>query len=230
MQISVLIPCYQAAAYLGEALQSVFAQSRPPDEIIVVDDGSTDDTASVARETGRGVRYQRQEHAGIAAARNRAVRLASHELVAFLDADDVWPPSSVADRLAVLETDPGLGGASGLVEQFISPELPDEVRRTLTFVPGASPARVAGAMLLRRALFDQVGLFQARFRVGETIDWVARADAAGVRLGTVDRVVLRRRIHEHNTGRREAAARGDYLHVLKASLERRRQHPADGHA
>ncbi|NUQ11911.1 MAG: glycosyltransferase family 2 protein, partial [Gemmatimonadaceae bacterium] len=184
MQISVLIPCYQAAAYLGEALQSVFAQSRPPDEIIVVDDGSTDDTASVAREAGRGVRYQRQEHAGIAAARNRAVRLASHELVAFLDADDVWPPSSVADRLAVLETDPGLGGASGLVEQFISPELPDEVRRTLTFVPGASPARVAGAMLLRRALFDQVGLFQARFRVGETIDWVARADAAGVRLGT----------------------------------------------
>ncbi len=230
MRISALIPCFNSEAYLAQALDSAFGQSRPPDEVIVVDDGSTDCTAQVARDYPHAVRYVRQEHAGIPAARNRAVSVARHDLVAFLDADDVWTEHSIADRLAVLESNPAAQGASGLVEQFASPELSVDARSRLAFTPGPSSARVAGAMLLRRELFESVGLFSTTFRVGETIDWVARADAAGVVIQPVDRVVLRRRIHLNNTGRREAASRVDYLEVLKASLDRRRRPPTDGAA
>lgn len=228
MRISVVIPCFNAAAYLGEALESAFRQSPAPHEVIVVDDGSTDGSADVVRHFPRSIRYVRQENLGISHTRNHAVRLVEGDLVAFLDADDVWTADSLANRYAILAPDPGVDGAVGLVEQFISPELPDAVRREVACPPGAAVARLAGAMLLRRAVFDRVGPFDASFRVGETIDWVARADAAGVVIRTVDRVVLRRRIHETNTGRREAALRSDYLRVLKASLDRRRGSPTDG--
>ena len=127
-RISVLVPCYNAARYLAEALASVLEQQPSPDEVIVIDDGSTDGSTTIAESFGPPVRCVRQEQTGAAAARNHGVSLASGELVAFLDADDIWPHGSLATRLALLDGDRELDMASGLVKQFISPELPDEIR------------------------------------------------------------------------------------------------------
>ena len=222
LRLTVVVPCHNAARYLSDALASICDQSLQPAEVVVIDDGSTDDSHLVAERFAPLVRCIRQDNRGISEARNRGIALATGDVIAFLDADDLWTDGSLASRADVLAADPTIDCVAGMVEQFISPELPDEIRRTLVCPPGASAARVAGTMLVRRAVFDRVGLFDAAFHVGETLDWVARADAAGTVTRTVESIVLRRRIHGANTTARNARVKSDYLRVLKASLDRRR--------
>jgi glycosyltransferase involved in cell wall biosynthesis len=90
IDISVVIPTFNRANLLRRAVESVLRQTRKPDEIIVVDDGSTDDTSAVALSFGKSIRYVRQQNAGSSAARNRGVQEARCEWIAFLDSDDVW--------------------------------------------------------------------------------------------------------------------------------------------
>ena len=106
--ISVVIPAYDAAATLPRALDSVLAQTWPADEIIVVDDGSTDETGEVAKSYDGRVRYVRQENAGPSAARNQGVAVASGEWIAFLDADDWYYPERIAQHAQMIAADPTL--------------------------------------------------------------------------------------------------------------------------
>lgn len=222
LRVSVIVPCYNAARYLAESLTSALEQVPAPGQIIVVDDGSTDDSASIADRFGSLVRCVRQEQQGAAVARNHGVAQSTGDVIAFLDADDLWPTGSLAVRLALLQEHPDLDMASGLVKQFLSPELPDEVRRTLVCPEETSRGRLAGSMLVRRRAFDHVGGFDPAFKVGEAIDWVARADHAGLTNEVAEQVVLLRRIHSTNTTSRLKAEKSEYLRVLKASLDRRR--------
>ena len=93
MKISVVIPAYNASAFLPRCLESVFAQTLKPDEVIVVDDGSTDNTGSVAAELGAKVVLQ--ENSGPSAARNTGIQNAAGEWIALLDADDLWAPEKL---------------------------------------------------------------------------------------------------------------------------------------
>ena len=98
-RISVVIPCYNASGLLAETLSSALAQTVPADEIIVIDDGSTDDSADIARSFGSKVRLVQQENAGESVARNRGFELASGEWIALLDADDIWKPTKLEQQL-----------------------------------------------------------------------------------------------------------------------------------
>lgn len=220
--ISVVVPCYNAAAYLDAALRSLLDQTLPPAEIIVIDDGSTDDSAALAAAFGAPVYCYTQTNQGASAARNQGIARAQHDLIAFLDADDLWPAESLASRVALLQTDPTLDGVFGLIEQFISPELPATVRATVACPTAVRPGRLAGALLVKKQLFEQVGLFDPQFRLGETMDWLARTAMHGSRWAAVDSVVLRRRIHRNNSVYQEQQLHADYLHVLKAAIDRRR--------
>ena len=106
--VSVVIPTWNRAALLGDALDSVFAQNYAPVQVIVVDDGSTDDTRSLAARYP-GVEYYRQEHAGSAAARNRGVAHARGDYIAFLDSDDVWLPGKLRTELDLFRQFPAAG-------------------------------------------------------------------------------------------------------------------------
>jgi glycosyltransferase involved in cell wall biosynthesis len=100
--ISVVIPCYNGAKYLRETLDSAVAQTLPPLEVIVVDDGSTDDSAAIAESYGPPVRVIRQSNQGESVARNRAISEAKGEWVAFLDADDLWLPEKLAEQAKLM--------------------------------------------------------------------------------------------------------------------------------
>lgn len=108
-QVSVVIPAHNAASFLPTALASVLSQTLTPLEVIVVDDGSTDDTAEVARRAGPPVRCLQQNHGGVSEARNRGIRESRGHWVAFLDADDVWQPTKLACQLEALRATPGAG-------------------------------------------------------------------------------------------------------------------------
>ncbi|HEV2149934.1 MAG TPA: glycosyltransferase family 2 protein [Longimicrobiaceae bacterium] len=107
--ITVVIPTYDRAGWLPATVASVLQQTRPPDEALIVDDGSRDDTEAVCRAFPAPVRYVRQENAGVSAARNRGVREARGEWVAFLDSDDLWEPTKLEVQLAAHEAAPEAG-------------------------------------------------------------------------------------------------------------------------
>jgi len=104
--VTVVIPTYNRHSLLARALRSLMAQTRPPDEIIVVDDGSTDGTGERLAREFPSVRYFAQERRGVSSARNRAIRAASGEWMGFLDSDDEWLPEKLARQLAVLAAQP----------------------------------------------------------------------------------------------------------------------------
>ncbi len=221
-KVSAIIPCHDGELYVADAIRSVLGQNYDPLEIIVVDDGSTDRSAEAVAAFGDAVRCVRQPHGGASLARNRGVELATGQVVAFLDADDLWPDDVLPRLIAVLEGDPSVGMVVGHVQQFVSPELPDAVRLAFRFAPDPVPARLFGSVFVRRSEFDRVGPFSPRLASGELMDWVMRAEELGVKSVTVPDVVLKRRLHRVNHGIVRRHTRLDYVRVVKAALDRRR--------
>jgi glycosyltransferase involved in cell wall biosynthesis len=109
-RISVVIPTYNNASYILDALNSVFAQTHPPHEVIVVDDGSTDDTRALLEPHVARIRYHHQTNQGLAVARNVGLRLATGDYLTYLDGDDYWKPDNLAVKSAVLAKFPEVGG------------------------------------------------------------------------------------------------------------------------
>ncbi len=219
--VTVVIPVFNGAKYLGEAIESVLAQTYRPIDVVVVDDGSSDGSAAVARRFA-AVRCCVQLHAGPGAARNRGVGLARGRFLAFLDADDVWTPEKLERQMAALRADPTRDMVLGHIRQFHSPDLDDAARRRLTGAGDVLAGFAAGTLLVERESFVRVGPFTTAGRVGEFIDWYARAMEHGLKSLMLPEVVLLRRIHATNTVIRERGARTDYARILKASLDRRR--------
>jgi glycosyltransferase involved in cell wall biosynthesis len=217
-----MIGAYNAAPYLGEAIESVLAQDYEPLELIVVDDGSTDGTADVARSFEQ-VKVIQQDNGGNGAARNTAVENAAGDLYAFLDADDRFTPGKLSLQKAALDANPGLDMVFGHVCEFLSPELDEETRASLRPpAPEPMPWTAPNLMLIRRESFERVGPFTTAVRVGVTVDWFARAAEAGLRYEILPEVVLERRLHTENNGLRERASRSQYLEVIRHAMERRR--------
>jgi glycosyltransferase involved in cell wall biosynthesis len=221
--VSVIIPVYNGDRYLAEAIESVLAQEYRPLEILVVDDGSTDESPRIARRFGSPVRCLAKPHSGLAATRNFGVAAAQGELLAFLDSDDVWLAGKLTRQVQELLTEPALDGVFGRMEQFVSPELAPAIRERLQpkVVTLASP--IPSSLLIRMAAYHRVGEQDSQWRVGEFMEWLLKAQAQGIRLRMLDDLVLRRRIHASNMGIQERGRRRDYAEILLASLKRRRQ-------
>jgi glycosyltransferase involved in cell wall biosynthesis len=224
-EISVVIPVYNGAAYLAEAVESVRRQTCPPSRIILVDDGSTDETPQVAfacgDERGTPVEYVRRNNAGPSAAMNYGAALVKSGLIAFHSADDIWLPNKIALQLSALED--GADLVFGCMQHFISPELDVATAETLQCPPGPMPAYSAGTLLTRLETFCAVGLFNESFRIGEFLDWYSRATDRGMRSTMLPQVVSMRRLHGRNHSLTRKTHPQGYADVLKAVLDRRRE-------
>jgi glycosyltransferase involved in cell wall biosynthesis len=202
--VSVVIPTYNYGRFIGEAIESALAQTVAASEIVVVDDGSTDNTESVVRAFGQRVQYVRQENAGVCAARNRGVAESVGDYVAFLDADDTWEPSKLEMQIArfALDSSIGLvhcgtrefdgstgetirinvcGGEDGLAENLLLWQEPG--------MPGPG-----GTIMLSRKAFEAVGGFDTRMKCGEDWDFCYRV-AREFRVGFVAEPLVNYRFH-----------------------------------
>jgi glycosyltransferase involved in cell wall biosynthesis len=209
--VSVVIPVFNGERFLREAVQSVLDQKYSPLEIIVVDDGSTDGTANVARSLP--VRYLHQTNQGPAAARNRGIEHAQGELITFADADDLWPLAKLELQLPYLTDDVEI--VMGRIQQVFSSSEEE-------FGEPAFSVNL-GSAVIRKTVFDRVGLFDETMRYSEDVDWFMRAREAGVAIMTIDAVTLFYRQHEENMTRGKSTSELNVLKALKRSLDRRRE-------
>jgi glycosyltransferase involved in cell wall biosynthesis len=230
--ISVIIPTYNRAGMLKEALESALAQNRLPDEIVVVDDGSTDNTAQVVAGFGAKIRYIQQKNAGPSAARNHGIAIATGEFVAFLDSDDLWPKDRLQRQLAALEKHPDLDFIFGLEEKFDNAKhferyaIRDrEVLQALSaadcivsdplalllrenFIPTSS-------VLFRRHCLDRVGMIDESLHQAEDYDFWFRFALQGCVFGFCNAALCYRRQHDGNLVNQFVNRTVSTLEVLK---------------
>ena len=227
MKVSVIIPVRDGASYIASAIESALGQTEPPAELLVIDDGSSDGTAGIVSQfSGCGARLIQQSPEGAAAARNRGVKLARHELLAFLDADDLWTSTKLEQQCAELRSDAALEMVFGHVRNFVSSDVEPATRVRLRCPEGSVPSPHVGTMLIRRESFERVGLFETEWAIGEFLAWYARAQLLGLREKMIPTVLLMRRLHRTNQGILKRSERGDYVRVMKKILDRRREREA----
>lgn len=201
-KVSVIIPAYNAGAFIRAAVESVLSQTYQDIEVLVIDDGSTDETAAVIQSFGSRLRYISQSNSGPSAARNRGILDSSGEILAFLDADDMWTPSFLELQLAALSARPDVGAVYAWA-QFV-----DEHGQPLadSFCPGldgvtlrrlllGGDSILLSAVAIRRESFQKVGVFDPALRQAEDWDLFLRMLAAGIRFDCIPRLLVHRRVH-----------------------------------
>ncbi len=225
--ISCIVPVYNGERFLSEALDSIFAQTYRPIEVIVVDDGSKDGTAKIVASYGEPIAYVRQANAGPAAARNRGVALANGAFIAFLDADDVWHREKLERQMARFVARPELELSLTHKKNFWEEERRDEEARLKAqdhpFVD-EHPGYACPMHLVRKSVFDRVGGFDESLRIGEDTDWLSRTEEHDIVTEILPDVLVYRRMHNANLSL--SATKEDRMAVVTRKLKRLRTRPA----
>jgi glycosyltransferase involved in cell wall biosynthesis len=224
-RLSVVILAHGHARLLPAALESVLGQGDPDLELLVVEHELSAEVEEVLRRYGE-IPARRLISGGNTpgAARNAGISAARGPLLAFLDADDLWPAGRLGSARSALGADENLDAVFGRVRRFTD----------TTDAPIADPAeavrvadppqavRMVTAAVFRRESLERVDPFDAEAVLGSEIEWIARAEDAGLRFGRLDETVLLRRNHPGNTTRAERGEYGDYARALKRVIDRRR--------
>ena len=223
--ISVIIPAWNRAREVGNAIDSAFAQTLPPLEVIVVDDGSTDETPEVLARYGDHIRVVRQSNQGVAAARNAGIAVANGDFLAFLDSDDVWLPRKLELQMARFDADPGLGlvhcgvdfeGTGVTVDGMEGSVATEMLRLDRSVIVSHS-----SSVMVPRRVAEEVGGFDARMRASEDWDFCYRV-AARHRIGFVAEALLH--MARHASGLQNDIARIE--HGMLLALEKAFADPA----
>ena len=222
--VAAIVPLFNGRRFVRAAIDSILAQEPAPREVVVVDDGSTDGGGELL--AGRpGVRVIRQANAGEAAARNRGIRESTEPLIAFLDQDDLWLPRKLALQVPALEADPSIDIVFAqhrlIVEDAARWFRQDALGQVLT-------AEVPGSTIVRRRAFERIGLYREDMRLGSDVDWILRAQDAGMKTRLVEEVLLLRRMHGANSSRDGERFMGELLRAARASVRRKRSDAGTG--
>jgi glycosyltransferase involved in cell wall biosynthesis len=221
-KISVIIPAYNAEKYLRDAVESVLKQTVPVDEIIVVDDGSTDGTKTVAKEFKEYVTYVYQENKGVAAARNRGLHQSTGHFITFIDADDIWLKNKIELQLQLFKKTPELEMIIGFLQRVYKESNEEFFKIFDGDEPGIFVLQL-GSTLIRKEVFKKVGSFDEEMTLSEDLDWFLRSREVGINVEVHEDVVQLYRQHEKNITKNRKATNSFMLKAFKKSLERRRE-------
>ncbi|CAD6878792.1 Glycosyl transferase [Methylomonas albis] len=223
MKISAVIPAYNSAKFIRAAISSIQAQTSKVDEIIVVDDGSMDDTEQIVKDISHAIIYHKQLNQGPSAARNKGIELASGDWIAFLDADDQWTPDKIAKQIQTLQAHPELHLIAGDMTEIdnddllITNSVLAKHQMLASFqhlagkpVPNALAALVmknfipTGTVLVKRHTLIETGMFNAEIRFGEDLELWAKIAACHPITCLPDILMLRRQHGNNATQASEA--------------------------
>lgn len=219
--ISVVIPTYNGANFIRDAIQCVLDQDYPSVEIIVIDDGSTDNTEEIVQSIDAEIRYYKQDNNGVASARNRGIKDASSHLIAFLDVDDLWPKNNLRVLVDEIMGDPELQVVRGHAQLTM---LDKKTGKFEYFGnPEESFPHYIGAGLYRRSVFQEVGLFDEELEFAEDTDWFERAQHLGKPIKRIEQVTLFVRRHDDNMTSGKTGQELHPLRMVKKTLDRLRE-------
>jgi glycosyltransferase involved in cell wall biosynthesis len=219
--VSVILPVFNGERFLVEALQSILAQHYDPIEIIVVDDGSTDDSAKIINNSKGNIHYIYQRNRGPAAARNEGISVSTGEIIAFLDSDDLWPEGKLDLQVKRLVDEPSLDVVLGRIQYIRLPgaeELKYRLKEPIDIITNVH----LGSALFRKPVFEKVGFFNESLRFNEDTEWFFRARENNISMVILKDVTLHYRMHSDNMTRGRSNKEMHFLQVLKQSLDRRR--------
>lgn len=227
-KVSVIIPTFNHASLVGATLESVFAQNLKDFEVIVVNDGSEDETAEVLRRhvDAGAIQYLEQPNRGVAAARNRGLAEANGDFIAFLDDDDLWPEDKLEWQLAAIETTEAVMVAGGHVSfqgfktKVDEPRIERDAFRRLdskAFFSG-NPLASPGQALIRKSALERVGGFNPEIWGVDDLDLWLRLSAQGEVLKS-ERVALYYRVHSANASHNLSRMADNTERVLLSNLE-----------
>lgn len=223
--VSCIIPVYNGERYVREAIESVLNQTYSNMEIVVVDDGSTDQTAAAVKEFGSEIKYFYQPNAGPGPARNFGIQVSSGEWLAFLDADDLWLPDKIKLQAERLLSSSRLDLCFSLMRNFWDPKLSKyEKKFKQEGLVKLCPPFSLCTLLAPKSSFERIGKFDYRFFLGEEVDLFLRMREYGLRYEIVEKVLVRRRLHGANmTWNLGAIKRASLLRVAKKSLAKHKR-------
>ena len=221
--ISVIIPCQNGTNYLKEAIDSVKRQEMNT-EIIVVDDGSTDSTAEIAQNLGCIV-IKHKHNKGQVVAKNTALKYMAKngggKFVMFCDHDDLLEASALQTMVKEFEKDSKLMAVMAKSKDFISPEIPKEVQVKQAIKAEPYFGRLGSCVLIKKQVFDIIGLFDESVIAGEIIDWQSKMDNNNLKIKKIDFVSALRRIHLTNFGKTHRKTEfKDYATLLKNRIKK----------
>jgi glycosyltransferase involved in cell wall biosynthesis len=230
IEVSAIIPTYNRRDLVIRAIESVLAQTLSVDEIVVVDDGSSDGTEDVLRERyGDRIRYVFQANAGVSAARNHGMSIARGRYFALLDSDDEWLPEKTARQIEWLQAHPDFGMVLCDVERIDAQRQVIDIfhRRDVIREDGwalrwiiHNPALAPASAILRREVFEDVGGFDESLRTAEDIDFHLRV-AQRWRIGVVEAALVRA-MRGHDGLSAESSTYDDYVRVVERAVENAR--------
>lgn len=220
--VSAVIPVYNGGRFLYPALRSVIKQDYKPFEVIVVDDGSTDQSSSIARSFSN-VRCIYQTNRGNAAARNAGIEASKGDLIAFLDQDDLWTPSKLTVQAHHMMTNPGLFYTVARLQMFLEEgcEPPSWFKKEL--LQGDHVGYSPGTLMARRSAFDIIGKFNTDLSMASDVEWFAKAKDKKVPMGVVQEVLLKYRIHNANQSSRASAYHSEMLKIISETIRRQQK-------
>ena len=222
-RVAVIIPAYNSAAFLGQAIESALGQTYPNSTVVVSDDNSQDDSAAIARAYPQVQLLQNPVNLGGPLNRNRAAQITAGDFLAFLDADDLWLPEKIALQMEMFAADPQLDLALTHVEQFFDPPQAEQLAAKYHLPHGYQPGYIPSAVLIRRSAFEAIGGFTDGHQIGDTLAFFLRALENDLRVAVHPAMLTRRRIHSANFSTLHKDQRQYYPRLLKASLDNRRR-------
>lgn len=213
------MPVKNGANYFAEAWCAIKAQNVAV-EIIVVDDGSTDDTAQIAENFGCVV-LKHEVSKGSVIAKNTALKIARGKFVMFHDHDDVMNQHALTQLLKEFEENSEVAAVMAQMRDFFSPEISDATRAKIALRAEPYFGVFSGAVLMKREVFDVIGMFSKTIQAGDIIDWKSKMDQHNLVIKKVDLVAANRRIHNCNFGRvNKQTEFKDYAAILRSKLKK----------